>query len=142
MPEIGLLIDVSEQRDEPAQPKALYASTTFERMRAHASDRHDEWWILSAEHGLLGPEGPPIEPYEPSVAGLTDEQRSDWVDRVVGDLERIGLCSEHAELVVHAAGEVPEPLLSRLRETDAAVRAPTADLDAEPKRTWYDERRD
>lgn len=33
-------------------------------MRTYADREHDAWWILSAKHGLVDPDGDPIEPYD------------------------------------------------------------------------------
>jgi hypothetical protein len=60
--EIGLVSCVSSKRDTPAPPLDLYTSPYFEKMRCYADSHHDDWWILSAEHGLLDPDGPEIDP--------------------------------------------------------------------------------
>ena len=65
--EIGLVSCVKTKRDEPATPKDLYTSAYFWKIRTYAETYHDDWWILSAKHHLLGPDGPPIEPYEETV---------------------------------------------------------------------------
>ena len=67
--EIGLVSCVKTKRDEPAVPKDLYASPYFEKMRAYAEQYHDDWWILSAKHGLLDPDGEPINPYDETLSG-------------------------------------------------------------------------
>lgn len=61
--EIGLISCVKTKRDEPATPKDLYASDYFEKMRSYAEQYHDDWWILSAKHGLPNPDDEPIKPY-------------------------------------------------------------------------------
>lgn len=67
--EIGLVSCVKSKRDEPAKPRELYTSAYFEKMRAYAEQEHDEWWILSAKHGLLDPDGSPIDPYNETLSG-------------------------------------------------------------------------
>lgn len=142
MPEIGLLSDVSEQVDEPAQPKNLYGSEYFQKMRAYAETNHDEWWILSAKHGLLGPEGPPIAPYDETLAAATNTEQRAWAERITADLERAGLLSDHVVLVIHAEKDYHEALLPHLHEAGVDVRRPTEGLGMREKLAWYDERLD
>ncbi|WP_368276502.1 DUF6884 domain-containing protein [Halocatena pleomorpha] len=59
--EIGLVSCVKTKQDSPAIPRDLYASSSYQKMRLYAEKEHDEWWILSAKHGLLDPNGPPID---------------------------------------------------------------------------------
>ena len=61
--EVGLVSCVKTKRPEPTVPKDLYTSDYFRKMRQYAEQEHDDWWILSAKHGLLDPDGEPIEPY-------------------------------------------------------------------------------
>jgi len=55
--EIRLVSCVKSKHERAAIPKELYTSTYFEKMRDYAEREHDDWWILSAKHGLLDPGG-------------------------------------------------------------------------------------
>ena len=60
--EIGLISCTKSKRDEPAPPRDLYEpSTLFQKAREYCENTYDEWYILSAKHGLLDPDGPPID---------------------------------------------------------------------------------
>jgi hypothetical protein len=63
---IGLLGCVKEKAYEPRRSRDLYLSTLFEGRRAYVERSCDQWWILSAEHGLVSPdEG--LAPYDLSL---------------------------------------------------------------------------
>jgi hypothetical protein len=51
------------QKADPREARDLYASTTFSEARRYAEQKADNWYILSALHGLLDP-SLVIPPYE------------------------------------------------------------------------------
>lgn len=62
----------NSKRDRPAQAKHLYdTSTYFCKMRDYAEATGDQWYILSAKHGLLSPTAE-IDPYD--EYGLSEQQ--------------------------------------------------------------------
>jgi len=77
MTEIGLVSCVKTKREEPATPKNLYTSDYFNKMQAYAEQYHDDWWILSVKHGLLDPDGDPIEPYDETLSGARVVKKRD-----------------------------------------------------------------
>jgi len=80
--EVGLVSCVKTKREEAAVPRDLYISAYFEKMREYAENEHDEWWILSAKHGLLAPDGPAIEPYEETLTTASKATQRQWAERV------------------------------------------------------------
>jgi len=90
----GLVSCVKSKKDEPATPKALYTSDYFQKMRAYAEQHHDDWWILSAKHGLLDPDGDPIKPYDETLSGAKKARKQEWAEMVVEQLENEGLPRE------------------------------------------------
>lgn len=70
--EIGLVSCVKSKQDEPAPPADLYTSDYFEKMRGYAEKHHDEWYILSAKHDLLEPDGDPIAPYDETLRSFSN----------------------------------------------------------------------
>ena len=84
--EVGLVSCVKTKRDEPAPPKNLYTSAYFEKMRSYAEQYHDDWWILSAKHGLLDPDGEPIEPYDETLSGAKVAKEREWSVQVAEQL--------------------------------------------------------
>jgi hypothetical protein len=140
MTEIGLVSCVKTKRDEPAPPKDLYTSTYFEKMRTYAEQNHDEWWVLSAEHGLLAPDGDPIEPYDETLSGARVAQKRQWAARVAKQLDEAGLLSDEVRLVFHAGKNYYEELLPLIDDTGVSVKIPTEGLGIGDKQAWYKER--
>lgn len=138
--EIGLVSCVSTKRHEPATPKDLYTSDYFEKMQAYAEQYHDDWWILSAKHGLLNPEGEPIEPYDKTLSGSRVAEKREWAEKVVEQLEQEGLLAEEVTLVIHAGKDYYEELLPLIEDTDVSIEIPTEGLDLFEKKAWYNER--
>jgi hypothetical protein len=140
MIEIGLVSCVKTKRDEPATPKNLYTSDYFEKMRTYAEQYHDDWWILSAKHGLLDPEGDPIEPYDETLSGARVAAKREWAERVAEELDEAGLLSEGTMLVIHAGKDYYEELLPRIEEAGVNIEIPTEGLYIGEKKAWYKER--
>lgn len=140
MGEIGLVSCVKTKREEPATPKELYTSPYFEKMRAYAEQYHDDWWILSAKHGLLDPDGDPIEPYDETLSGARVAKRREWAERVADQLDEQGLLSEEVTLVFHAGKDYYEELLPLIEETGVSMEIPTEGLGIGEKQAWYKER--
>jgi len=139
MTKIGLVSCVKTKRDEPASPKNLYTSDYFEKMRSYAEQYHDDWWILSAKHGLLNPDGEPIEPYDETLSGARVVKKRDWAEQVAEELDEEGLLSKELTLVVHAGKDYYEELLPLIEERDVSVEIPTEGLDLFEKKAWYKE---
>ena len=138
MAEIGLVSCVKTKRDEPAQPKDLYTSDYFDKMRVYAEQYHDEWYILSAKHGLLDPDGEPIEPYEETLRNYSKAQKREWASRVAGQMRERGLLETGTTLVIHAGKDYYVELLPHIE--DMAVEIPTEGLGIGEKQAWYKER--
>jgi hypothetical protein len=69
----------------PAPAKDLYVSALFLKSRAFAERVGGRWFILSAKHGLLGPEEL-VAPYDVTLKDLTRAERRAWAARVFGRL--------------------------------------------------------
>lgn len=138
--EIGLVSCVKSKRDEPAVPRELYTSAYFRKMREYAEREHDDWWILSAKHGLLDPDGVPIEPYDETLTGAPIARRRDWAGRVHSQLEKRALLDESTHLVIHAGESYYGELLPLLEEsTVAGIAIPTEGLAIGETLAWYNE---
>ena len=140
MKEIGLVSCVKTKREEPATPKQLYTSHYFEKMRAYTEQYHDDWWILSAKHGLLSPDGDPIEPYDETLNGAKVVKRREWAEMLTAQMEREGLLSDDVTLVLHAGKDYYEELLPLIEDAGVTVEIPTKGLGIGEKQAWYKER--
>ena len=138
--EIALVSCVKTKRDEPAPPKDLYTSDYFEKMRSYAEQYHDDWWILSAKHGLLDPDGEIIDPYDETLTGARVATKRAWAERVADQLDEQGLLSEDVVLVFHAGKDYYGELLPLIEDSGATIEIPTEGLAIGEKQAWYKER--
>lgn len=139
--EIGLVSCVKSKRETPAVPKDLYTSAYFQKMRSYAEREHDDWWILSAKHGLLDPDGEPIEPYDETLTGASVARRREWARRVFAQLDQAGLLDESTHLVLHAGKSYYGELLPLLEESNVdEISIPTEGLQIGKTLAWYNER--
>lgn len=84
---IVLISCVKRKHPYRAKAKELYDSTLFRAQRAYAERFGDQWFILSARHGLLDPECE-IDSYEETLKDASSKQKRDWSERVYSDLQR------------------------------------------------------
>ncbi|WP_134671709.1 DUF6884 domain-containing protein [Halorussus marinus] len=139
--QVGLVSCTKTKRDAPAPPKDLYdPSSLFRKARAYCRQTHDEWYVLSAKHGLLDPDGPPIEPYDETLTTAPVARRREWADQVATDLDDHGLLTADTEPVVHAGKAYYEELLPHLEGTPVDVTIPTEGLMIGETLAWYNDR--
>ena len=140
MTEIGLVSCVKTKREEPATPRNLYISSYFEKMRDYAEQNHDDWWILSAKHGLLYPDADPIEPYDETLSGARVARKREWAEKVAEQLDEEGLLSGDVTLVLHAGKDYYKELLPLIEDSGVSVEIPTEGLGIGDTQAWYQER--
>jgi len=138
--EIGLVSCVKSKQDQPSPAKELYTSPYFRKMRTYATMHHDEWWILSAKHGLLAPDGPPINPYDETLSGAKVAQKREWASQVADQLAEQGLLSEDVTLVIHAGKDYYDELLSHIEDSGVTIEIPTEGLAIGETMAWYNDR--
>ena len=76
-PALLLVACVKEKRSVPSAARDLYVSPLFRKERAYAERSGLPWFILSAEHGLLGPDEW-IAPYERYLPDTPSAFRQAW----------------------------------------------------------------
>lgn len=136
---IGLVSCVKSKRDESASPKDLYTSNYFEKMREYAESNHDEWYILSAKHGLLEPDGDPIAPYDETLRNFSKAEQREWAKRVKEQMAGAGLLNSDAQLVIHAGKDYYDELLPPIEDSVESVEIPTEGLAIGDTLAWYKE---
>lgn len=137
--EIGLVSCTNSKREEASKPKELYTpSNLFSKKRRFVENNHDDWYILSAKHHLLDPDGKPIEPYDDTLSGAPVQRRREWSQTVFEQLQSEGLLSHR--LVIHAGKDYYEQLLTLLDEEQVEYRIPTEGLRIGEKMSWYNSR--
>lgn len=104
---IHLVACVAGKLDHPAPARELYTSPWFQKARAYVERQGGQWFILSAKHGLIGPEEV-IEPYDETLARMSAAARRLWGARVI---EAMGSRIEMgAPLIVLAGRNYRDPI--------------------------------
>ena len=137
--EIGLVSCVKSKRDESAPPKDLYTSDYFEKMRNYAEMHHDEWYILSAKHGLLDPEDDPIAPYDETLRNFSKPEQREWAQQVQEQMEESDILEGEVSLVIHAGKDYYEELLPLVEDHVESIEIPTEGLAIGKTKAWYKE---
>lgn len=81
--ELGFVSCTKSKREQAAKPADLYMpSAFFRKAREYAERNHDSWYVLSAKHHLLNPNGPSIEPYDETLSGAPAKRKREWAQTV------------------------------------------------------------
>ena len=114
----------------------LYKSSWFAKASELADRRADQWFILSAKHGLLDPDRV-IAPYDLSLKSMTAAGRRIWAKGVLRSLlPRL----KGSDDVVFLAGNVyRENLVSPIREHGCGVEEPMEGLRIGEQLNWLNE---
>jgi hypothetical protein len=101
---IGLVGCVKEKASGPRAAKDLYVSTLFAGRRGFVQRTCGEWWILSAEHGLVHPDEV-IAPYDVTLKDAGRAERREWSARVLRAIdERVRPAADDI-FEIHAGAE-------------------------------------
>ncbi|WP_049936329.1 DUF6884 domain-containing protein [Haloplanus natans] len=138
--DIGLVSCTKSKREQAAMPAELYMeSAFFRKARQYAEANHDTWYILSAKHHLLQPDGPPIEPYDETLSGAPVDRKRDWSQTVYDQLREEGLLTEGTRLVFHAGRDYYDELIPLLEDTSVEIETPTDGLQYGETLSWYND---
>lgn len=135
---IGLISCTKSKKDHPSKPKELYmTSHLFKKARKYCEKYHDGWYILSAKHHLLDPNGPEIEPYDETLNNASTAERREWSKKVFEQLKEEDLLSK--KLIIHAGKKYYEFLIPLLEDVDVEYEIPTEGLAIGQSMSWYNE---
>ncbi|NLV02989.1 DUF6884 domain-containing protein [Haloferax volcanii] len=140
--DIGLVSCTKSKREHTAPPKDLYdESAFFRKARQFALANHDDWYILSAKHGLLDPDGEPIEPYDETLSGASVKRKRNWSKMVYTQLSDNGLLTDETRLVFHAGRDYYDELVPLVDDADATItiETPTDGLQYGETLAWYND---
>lgn len=112
-------------------------SNFFRKARTYAEREHDKWFILSAKHHLLHPDGPRIEPYDETLSGARVSTKREWASTVLKDMEQEGILKAGIRLVFHAGADYYDELLPHLEDRPVEIDIPTEGLRIGEKLAWY-----
>src|SRR4051812_40593020 len=87
---VGLVACSKGKAAVPSRACELYTSPLFTKASSYCGRHYDVWFVLSALHGLLGPDEV-IEPYEHTLVGQSGAERREWAARVAGQIAERGL---------------------------------------------------
>src|SRR5690242_6647127 len=111
----------------------LYTSPLFQKARAYARSRFDEWYILSAKHGLLHPNHE-IAPYDQTLNNMPKRARLEWADCVFKDI--LSNIERKAVLAFVAGERYRVGLVTRLAEQGYSIRVPLEGLSIGMQLSW------
>jgi hypothetical protein len=134
--DIVLVTCVKSKAARPSAAKDLYTSPLFKKQRAYAERAGVPWFILSAEHGLVGPDEW-LAPYERFLPETPPSYRVAWGDWVVARLELLAGPLRDKTVEIHAGSTYLDAVRPKLEELGARVLDPLRGLQMGPRLAWY-----
>jgi hypothetical protein len=128
-----LISCVSRKKAGIHPARDIYDSALFRKARAYAERHADEWFILSAKHGLLSPETP-IRAYNVTLNRMPAAARRKWADRVLRDLR--SALRPRDRVVILAGKRYREFLLDEMERMCAGVTVPMEGLGIGRQLQW------
>jgi hypothetical protein len=119
-PDIVLLGSIGDRVNVPAPAKEVYREVAFQLSRLDAELSGSEWFVLSAEHGLLAP-NEWMSPDSRTLADMDPAYRVVWAAWVVARLQSMVGSLDGLIVRVDAPSAFVGPLFSVLQDTGAAV---------------------
>lgn len=115
---------VKQKAASRRQARDLYTSALFAGRRRYVERTCTEWWILSALHGLVSPEGI-LEPYDVALKDAGRAERRDWSNKVLASLDDQAGLRPGDVVEVHAGSEYRDfGLVQGLRRRSLAIEVP------------------
>lgn len=134
---VGLVGCVKSKRSSPAAAQDLYTSTLFRGRRAFVERSCRAWYVLSAEHGLVEPDRV-LAPYDKTLSGAARDEKRRWSERVLVQIDDLGLDLGSTTFEVHAGAEYREfGLVAGLQRRGARVEVPAAHLSQGQQLAFY-----
>ena len=107
---VGLVACSSQKRDAKSMAFMLYTSDLFRKARDYCQRRYDQWFILSAKHGLVKP-NTWLKPYDHK---LTAADGSAWAEMALGQIKQQFAGRSNVLYYAHAGLLYTSPLLSSI----------------------------
>ena len=126
------------KRGSRSLAKDLYTSTLFKFARSLAEREGDRWFILSARHGLVDPEGE-LDPYNQSLVTAGRAERRAWAVRVYLQALRVG-AQQWGGVTFLAGSAYQEPLGALLAQLGLVVEDPMKGLGVGKRLQWMKRR--
>ncbi len=120
-----LISCVKTKRPDPCQAKDLYISTLFRAQREFAERWADQWYVLSALHGLIAPDEV-IAPYERTLTRSSVAEQRAWSHKVAETL--FARCETNDRVIITAGESYCRFIEPLLKERGNAVWRPLKGL--------------
>ena len=126
---IGLVGCTKSKLDHRAAARDLYAPSAMFRARvAYVERTCDEWLILTAKHGLVGPDDE-LDPYDVTLVSAGTKRKHEWARGVVAELQRRSGDLRGTSFEIHAGRDYwGFGLADDLLHAGAGVAIPAAGL--------------
>lgn len=139
---IGLVGCVGKKTLSPARAEDLYISPLFTGRRQFVEASCDEWWILSARHGLVHPQEV-LAPYEVALKNAGRSQRRAWSEGVLRSLDHRVARTYGDVIEIHAGADYRDfGLLEGLDRRGCHVVNPTEGMSIGPQLRFYKQARE
>jgi cytoplasmic iron level regulating protein YaaA (DUF328/UPF0246 family) len=122
---VYLVSCVSKKRQTPGRARDLYISDWFTKARDYVEATRSQWFILSAEYGLVLPDQV-LAPYERTLNTMGKAERNAWATRVKAQMETHLPVADR--IVVLAGQRYRESLMDYLRQRAGTVEIPMEGL--------------
>ncbi len=119
-PDVILLGSVGDRVNVPAPAKEVYREVSFQLSRLDAELSGSEWFVLSAEHGLLTP-NEWMSPDSRTMADMDPAYRVVWASWVVARLQSLVGSLDGLIVRIDAPVAFVGPLFAGLQDAGAAV---------------------
>lgn len=133
---IAFVSCVSKKADQPQPARDLYISDWFKKASRYAEKTSDQWYILSAKHGILEPDKE-IAPYEKTLNDMGVDQRRSWAADVARQLEEVLQAGD--QVILLAGQRYREFLLEPLRILGCDVKIPMRGMRIGEQLSWLKE---
>lgn len=138
---IGLVGCSKSKLSRRARAEDLYSpSALFRGRRAFVVGSCDQWFILSAKHGVLAPSDE-LDPYDMTLVGAPICVKRAWANRVIAELEQVLGDVAGTTFEIHAGRDYwSYGLVENLRSAGAEVEIPIEALSQGQQHRFYLER--
>ncbi len=135
MKTICLVACAAKKKQNAARADEIYISSLFQKSRGYAQSCCDEWFILSAKHGVLPP-ATKIEPYNITLNNMGKEERRVWAAGVMKALWK--MLSSGDKIVFLAGMAYREFLVGPLEEMGLECEVPMKGMRIGEQLSWLD----
>ena len=133
---VALVGCVKGKRQTPTPAADLYTSDLFKKRRDHVARRGLNWFVLSAQHGLVTPDEI-LAPYDMALKDQSATYQREWGRRVTTQLSALLGSLAGMTFEIHAGAPYVEALHAPLIAEGARTSTPLKGLTQGQQLAWY-----